>query len=85
MKYYINATINNLETDNDKLNVLTFLKDTFAQKVTTAKARSDKNEIPFQIIEEDFNTTVSTITTLKNEYGTALTWELDAQDYGGNA
>ncbi len=84
MKYYINAQIINLTTDNDKLNVLTYLKDNYASKVVTAKARGNSEIIDFQIIiDTTFQDMVSVITALKTQYDTDLVWELDAQDYGG--
>ena len=84
MKYYINAQILNLTTDIDKLNVLTHLKDNYADKVTTAKARGNSEEIDFQIIiETSFQDMVDTITALKLQYPDSFEWELNAQDYGG--
>ena len=83
MKYYINAQVINLTTDNDKLNVLTYLKDNYGLKTSTAKARGNTEIIDFQIIETVYNDMVATITALKAKYGNDLIWELDAQDYGG--
>ena len=83
MKYYINAQVINLTTDNDKLNVLTYLKDTYSTKTSTAKARGNTEIIDFQIIETVYQDMVNTITDLKTKYDTNLIWELDAQDYGG--
>ena len=83
MKYYIDATITNLTTDNDKLTALTYLKDNYASKITSAKLRGDTDELVLMLVETVYQDMVDTITALKTKFGTTLIWELDAQDYAG--